>query len=616
MKIERFTIPATDAHAIGMQEVHMERLGRIVAIAGKNGAGKSRLLDALEHAIGAHNGVRPNIEHHRRARADLSRMMQEHPQHELMSNWQRDVRTHDKQIATFDRIRTDSESVVRPIQFVPRGMNLFDPLADSPANTLAKYQAAAGSSIHEFQNLCLPYIQQTQSRWWNATHPQFSEGEEAKAQILDEYESLQLLLESFLGVRADRSRDGAATLFGRALADARLSAGQKVLTQLAVAVHAKRSALKDVVFLLDELENHLHPSVAIDILEKIRDVAPEAQVWLATHSIPLLAYVVGTEPASLWYVEGGAVSHAGRKPQLVLRSLLGDENRIGQLHALTSLPAQLASINYAAESLLPPAVVMASANDPQVTQVRRVLWSDEHKQTLSLLDFGAGKGRLLEGLDSLTGGGLASFFDYVAYDEYVGDAVQCKERIGAVFGSSAGRYFNDQDDLLGIRGNRCFDAAVMCNVLHEVPPSAWLQLFSGASLLSASLKDDGYLLIVEDLRIPTGEKAHEYGFLVLETLHLRTLFSVSQADIDSGLFKVDDARGDGRLKAHLVSKQLFERVSRETRSEAIAQLLATALRRIGEIRRLPHSYSNGMLHGFWTQQYANAALALRDLGQA
>ncbi len=152
----------------------------------------------------------------------------------------------------------------------------------------------------------------------------------------------------------------------------------------------------------------------------------------------------------------------------------------------------------------------------------------------------------------------------------------------------------------------------MCNVLHEIPPNEWLTLFSQDSLIYRALKESGYVLIVEDQRIPTGERAHQFGFLVLDSPHLRTLFGITSADIGKNLFLSHDFRSDGRLKAHLISKSLLGRISSETRRKAISELQATAKDQIRRTRLQPPSYLIGQMHGFWTQQFANASLYLEE----
>ena len=150
----------------------------------------------------------------------------------------------------------------------------------------------------------------------------------------------------------------------------------------------------------------------------------------------------------------------------------------------------------------------------------------------------------------------------------------------------------------------------MCNVLHEIPPNNWPTIFSPLSLIGRALADKGFLLLVEDQRIPVGELAHEYGFLVLDTSHLRTLFGVSVQDNEAGRFRCDDARGDGRLKAHWIAKSLLGNISATAVRSAIGQLAETAKSQVRRLRTEEPSYGNGQLHGFWTQQLANAALFL------
>src|SRR5690606_21424714 len=149
--------------------------------------------------------------------------------------------------------------------------------------------------------------------------------------------------------------------------------------------------------------------------------------------------------------------------------------------------------------------------------------------------------------------------------------------------------------------------------LHEIPPGDWHSILSSqTSLFQRALKDDGYLLLVEDQRIPVGEKAHEFGFLVLDTAHLKTLFLIKQNDITEQLFITNDFRKDGRLKDHLNSKNILRRMTSESRTKAIKELQQSCLDEIKRIRTESPNYTNGQLHGFWTQQFANAHMYLEQ----
>lgn len=100
--------------------------------------------------------------------------------------------------------------------------------------------------------------------------------------------------------------------------------------------------------------------------------------------------------------------------------------------------------------------------------------------------------------------------------------------------------------------------------------------------------------------------------MVLDTAHLKTLFSVTEADIQNGLFQAYDHRADGRLKAHKISKELLPRLNAVSRKSAIEELRVTAKTQITLLRQSEPNYRNGQLHGFWTQQFANASLWLDE----
>lgn len=155
-----------------------------------------------------------------------------------------------------------------------------------------------------------------------------------------------------------------------------------------------------------------------------------------------------------------------------------------------------------------------------------------------------------------------------------------------------------------------FDVVLLCNVLHEIPVSEWLNLFAPEGAIFKLLKDDGFLLLVEDMNIPVGEKAHQRGFLVLDTAQLRTLFCVTDADSRFSY----DAKREGRLKAHLIPKECVARISAPSRKDAIKEIIYLAKQRILALREAESDYPNGRLHGFWVQQLANAQLALDGMG--
>ena len=363
---------------------------------------------------------------------------------------------------------------------------------------------------------------------------------------------------------------------------------------------------------MDEPENHLHPSAVIDFLDIIREHNPNGQIWIATHSIPLLSHF---EASALWFVEDGTVKHSGKKPEQVLKSLLGNEDRIQKLKDFTSLPYELARNRFAFECLCPPQVVETDSSDPQSKQLNdqlKIIWKE--KESINLLDFGAGKGRMIANLADYENVSPDKL-NYHAFDPTVADKEYCLKNIALSYSNEVERYHNSIETLRSKVDDKYFDVVVLSNVLHEIPHRNWRETFSNIKKL---LKADGYLLLIEDCRIPTGELAHSNGFIVFNTLHLKKLFKIPAEEQD---FIMHDARFDsddhrGRLMAHLIPVNYLEQISLETIKEALLELknsAMTEIRNIRDIRNSESSYSNGLAHSFWIQQLANAMFCLAEL---
>ena len=296
-----------------------------------------------------------------------------------------------------------------------------------------------------------------------------------------------------LGKRLGRDLDGYPTLFDRPLERAELSDGQKALLQFCVAVHNQSANRRDSILIMDEPENHLHPSIVVKTIDRIADCVPSGQIWIATHSIPLLAHF---DPSSIWYMEEGRISYGGNIPEKVMSSLLGGEDEIAKLQDFIGLPAQLALNRFAYECLFGPAVALTGNDDPQIVQIMKQLGQIKKAGKIRVLDYGAGKGRLLtnipEGLEHTRK--FTAEFDYIAFDKFDDDKKECRAILEKVYGSAADRYFNHITDLLGCHDTGSFDVVLMTNVLHEIDPKEWLELFREKGVITSLLgkKGDSY----------------------------------------------------------------------------------------------------------------------------
>ena len=644
MKIIRTNIPVeSQEHGIvdnGLEPIIMNKLGNLVLLVGKNGSGKSRILTKITQVI----QNKPN-----KQEIDFL-ITSEEQQNQNIKNYNGSIEYNQnlldqsiigvdkmsirQQIQKYYEVIEQSKKEILRIQsrknwnfietenlqdqcqivpFVPKMLNLKD------CNELTPFQLKNNSEnvktigVSSLPVCTLAKIKTVVDNHFNATHQHYSGDLVSKQNAIDEYQHLDNLIYTFLGTRLGRNIEGDTTLFNFPIGSAQLSDGQKVLLQLCVAIHAQGASLNNMILFLDEPENHMHPSVTIEFLDALIKKVPNGQIWIATHSIPLISHF-GTE--STWFVDNGKVSYAGKEQEKVLESLLGNEEEIERLNDLINLPATLAINNFAYECLCTPPVAMTDSNDPQSGQISFILMEQLKKGKVKLLDYGAGKGRfinnLFDRLDDKEKGGVQTNLEYVAFDKYDNDNNECLKNIERVYGGSDKKYYNNSTSLLSEHDKNSFDIIVLCNVLHEIDPKDWLELFKEEGDITPLLKDNsGFLLHVEDMLLPMGEKAYRNGFIVLDTPHIKELFDLKIEDFTC--YKNDEPKYKDRLKAHLIPKNHLIKITEKTRQKALEGVQKTAKEEIKRIREASADYKSGKKHAFWVQQYANSSLALNEL---
>ena len=633
MQITNVNIPSYDND--GLKDISMSKLGNIVLISGKNGSGKTRILNKIFNRYIS----KPKTHHitlftNQLAENEEALILYENTlkinQTALANAASTQQNERKDNIEKYEKLIESTKNTIRGLRntlnwnevettqhsdnylcvhFIPKVLLLED-CNNFSKNQLISFASSIDSvGMHTMQSGALAKIQYVQNQWYSATHQHSQLPENDKIEIISAYEKLKQIISVFLNTSIGRNQNDEATLFGLSLGQTNLSDGQKILLQFCLAIYSQEAALKDIILIMDEPENHLHPSIIIETIERIQKCVSNGQIWIATHSIPLLAHF---DPSLIWYVEDGKIEHAGKIPEKVLQSLLGDENEIAKLQDFISLPAQYATSRYAFESLLEPRVVTTVSTDPQSFQIRTDLLKLAANGKLRILDYGAGKGRLISNITDLDDANkekLIESMEYIAYDKFPDDKDQCESALTKAYGSSSKKYFNDINSLLSDYRKGSFDVVIMCNVLHEIDPKEWLILFGTNGTISNLLSEKGILLLVEDQQIPIGEKAYQKGFLVLDTSQLIELFKIPEGD--SG-FSCFDLRGDGRLKAHHIPKSYLTQIDSTSRIAAIESMSKMAKEKIIDVRTKEKNYQNGKLHGFWTQQFANAQLNLEE----
>lgn len=611
MKITGVKLPANE-NGLGLQSISMYRLGELVVIAGQNGAGKSRLLELIKNKLTikplANNRVlaqsriielENDIKNHT-PNLSSSDLLQADRTKKYIVGCQEQI-TENLKIIYYDFLETDEEASEKYyfLNFKPLASSLTDPytLSHSIKDTKATFMESFECTT--WHDNVLSKIQTVQDRYWDATNKNsYLSNEEQEVAIL-KYEKLQEYMQLFL--KKELSRNGnQATLSGRLLGDAGLSDGQNILLQLCVALYSLEAKLENVILFMDEPENSLHPNVLLDTIDKIQEVLSNGQIWIATHSINLLAHV---NPSSIWYMDNGSISYAGKTPEAVLQGLLGDEDRIGELTDFLSLPSQLATMQYAYECLQPPESVLTDKGDRQVQQIYDYL---SKNRPLTILDFGAGKGRLITTLFEIDQGKDTNTQDYLDYYAYNIDSIDreiCENNINSIYHNDKKRHFYSQTDLRDNMIKNSCNIVLMTNVFHEIHPSRWQEEFK---LIDYCLAEGGYLMIIEDQVIPKGERAYKEGFIVFDKAEFKELFI-----LDDYVCNVHPQ--NERLKLHIIPKTALLQVTADTKQKALESHINKAKRNIELLRGENASYINGKLHAFWTQQFANASLALSIL---
>lgn len=605
----------------GLGPLLLDGLKKVVVLSGPNGSGKSRVLSRLHNLDGCLLDGRGNE----------SLLHQFWPENTVEGLCRPNLNSfigHDKgrtnvfSLGVFHVLganRTPNVDPMRTVGFVSQALRLRDPYNEtrSVATQLARQATEPGAS--HLSESTLAYIEQTQLCWWNARHPDYDDPQRPPDLAVEEYERLRDLLRIVLKVELSRDANGRATMFGKPIIEAALSDGQRALLQWCVALHAQGQTLRDMILLMDEPENHLHPEAMIDTVSRIIDAATDGQVWIATHSVPLLAALFHHHPdeVTLFFMDQGMAYYSGRSPEKVLNSLMGGEKNVQALREFVDLPTAFASSRFAAECLFSPTVVTDNnPDDPQVLVAGAAIFqAPDSNERAKILDFGAGHGRLIESLAAGIGVQMQERLDYVAWDISPGPDARCLAAIDRVYGTHDSRWFNEANALAAVHSPHSFDAVVMCNVLHEIEPRNWVGVFEAAGVLTRSLKENGKLVIVEDYLMPKGEYAHPYGFIVLDTAALQTLFR-SGTEADSiQIINTNSERYRDRIRAHVVPVHLLRNVNGDTIKAALDFAIRNAEDQISRLRqRTANDYRSGQAHAFWVQQFTNATLARKAFG--
>ena len=334
MRVTDINIPKTNEANDGLETIKMDKLSKVVLIAGKNGSGKTRILNKIFNTFrskptkskilesvkdikGYQNSNQYYSDQIKQFEIQLKSAVKNSVE-EINKNieiYKRNIKNNEKSLnqslyyQEWNLIETDTESDnYNFVKFVPKSLQLQDCNSYSKSQIINDALNVDRVGVENLPMGAFAKIQVIQDRWFNSTHPNSHATPGEKLKAISEYEKLLTIIEIFLNTKITRTINDEATLFDFALGKSNLSDGQKILLQFCLALYSQETALKDLILVLDEPENHLHPSVIIETIERILNCVTNGQIWVATHSIPLLAHF---NPSQLWYVEKGKISYAG-----------------------------------------------------------------------------------------------------------------------------------------------------------------------------------------------------------------------------------------------------------------------------------------------------------------
>ncbi len=636
----------------GLEPTTLDRLGDIVAITGPNGAGKTRLLNLISDQLGM---LRKEFERLSEiARAEVGKLpegggdlntvlhyatagMDNDSEREavgiaivlfalflraggkppegfednetvqaIRERYTKNVKTTIERFGDTIRFRGGLQTALHRGSW-PKVVSLS---ASTGARTRYDDRSPLQIRLNEFPHMALELAAKV---GFLQRHPEWQPSD---AEDVERAAGFKRTVSALLGMQFGEAFEGITifpTLDGRVIQEEELSAGQRLLIRWAQIIYESVSDIEQAILLIDEPELHLHPAALVDVIQRLRALKP-AQIWVATHSVPLLALL---GPRRIIHMERNRASPATGRIEHALDGLLGGPEGIGRLRTFLGDASAAAFHQFAAESLVSPTTVGLRPGDKQAHEfsgrIGRLL--DEGRE-VRVLEYAAGRGRLVHALAIALDARREHLRYHVVNDPAYTteeDREACVLQLTGLHGRS------DVDDLYWTHLREFqrpttdkMHAVVLCNVLHEIPPNSWPDLLAS---LRRCLLEDGHLLILEDQEMTTGELPHARGFLVLDDVELRALFGLSSAEAAELRYSLVHS---GRLSFAEVPARLLDRCNGTTVRQALELLRDRALEQVGRLRSGSQDpeplHRRGRRHAFFSLLHTNATLALRSVG--
>lgn len=615
MIFRKIQFDKNETDKVGLKEISLidKPLGNVVALVGQNGAGKTRVLNLVKDYINHLNG-----------RAIWHRYIDELPreiQNDYFFLFQQELKQpgnlYERKITNAQNFLTANRAILsKHVKFI--NSDDIKKVKGSLKNNLTfeniiKNNFTKDGAINEFQDFFTPdaftFLKNRANTILKNRFRLFLKYNKDLGRINKEIEAnednilfnvFQKYIQLFLGSEFsfdtedndDNELRSILMLDGAKFDIENLSPGQKILFSYAIFFFylevSTSTHIEESVIIIDEPELHLHPIAQIKLIDALRKIVENrGQLWIATHSIHILSHLNYDE---IFMVKNGKIHTPNRTmPGNTLLELMGVDENVNHLNSFISSTSDWAYANFMTQCLKSPEVIFnIDTKDPQYILFKNFIIASE----INLLDFGAGKGRL--GYTINEDDKLSQRVNYFAFEP----SLEFKESLLAV--PNIRTVISDVNELGGYK----FDVVLLCNVLHEIHPKEWLSVIENIRFI---LNYSGYLIIIEDNNLPKGERANDYGYLILNNRQIKTLFGGRE------LLELDklSEKYEGRFSFCAIPREnMF--VSKESVVQAISELNSSTYQAI-KTMTLEGDVAKGRMYANLTQLYINSTIALEDM---
>lgn len=588
MKLARFTINDNHNSISGLEKCQILLKSNCAAIIGKNGSGKTRFLNLI----------------YKRITEDAQTNNDEFLLSEVPNSVQNQITnkgTYLKYIRNL--IVFITPDAVKSLQSKKNQGKQFDQILNLQGEDFVtnEYQVLNDSALSYFLELSTQIVIE-QINYFEKPESSFK-----KTKLYQNYKSLaekfEALIEKKLEFKIDRSNmklqeDGSASglkgnwlLNGRIFDYTELSDGEKTLFSYILLLFLQEnyhySKTKDSIVIIDEPEAHLHPEAQIKLIIGLKElIGSTGQLIVATHSLSIMSLF--TYDQIFLMKDNRLFPPNSQRPEEALEELISIENRITYLTNLFTNISSWSFAHFMIENFKEPETIESSKkDDPQFELIRELFTSN-----ISLLDFGSGPGRLIKLIEENNLIDKFELIDVLEPNKIHHEKLEAFSIINNIL-----------TKLNEIEHN--YNLILLSNVLHEIRPK---EIVKTINKIKSHLKNDGAIVIIEDLVLRKGEMPNKNGYLVFNPDELIHLFSLSQEPV---LIESKHEKYKKRLMCAVIAKENIGHIDKYCLQKALNKLKERSYNTLIELRE-GQSAEIGRNYAFYLNQFLNAEISLND----